>query len=140
MRLVLANEKASVNHVDISQLFDVKSTFATEVVAVAVDCLRSHVPRNVVQVIDLDSEIADALRQAEPLEILQTKSQYLTVRVDGQRWIKSTHVVGHITGSIADAAPDRSGKRRTTNKRFYASARGMKDEGVPEGPLRQMLC
>jgi len=23
---------------------------------------------------------------------------------------------------------------------FYASARGMKDEGVPAGPLRQMLC
>jgi len=31
--------------------------------------------------------------------------------------------------SIADAAPDRSGKRRTTMNRFYASARGMKDEG-----------
>ena len=43
------------------------------------------------------------------------------------------------TGSIADAAPNEAENVEQHKNQFYASARGMKDEGVLAGPLRQML-
>ena len=44
--------------------------------------------------------------------------------------------LGRPTGSMADAAPHRSEKRWPTRRLYNQNPRGMKKEGVPEGPLR----